>query len=59
MKKKAPARSVAKLTTLDSFLQETGKRDGFEAVAIKEARSWQVIEAAKQRRLPSTDRLSE
>lgn len=47
MKKKAPARSAAKLATLDSFLQEEGKRDEFEAVAIKEVLAWQIAEAMK------------
>ena len=35
MKKKKAIRSPAKLTTLDDFLQEEGKRDEFEAVAMK------------------------
>ena len=36
-------RSTAKLATLDDFLQGEGKRDEFEAVAIKEVlacKSW-------------------
>ncbi|SKA38676.1 Helix-turn-helix domain-containing protein [Enhydrobacter aerosaccus] len=51
MKKKAPARSAAKLTTLDSFLQEEGKRDEFEAVAIKEVLAWQIAEAMKENKI--------
>ncbi len=47
MKKKKPARSTAKLTTLDDFLQGEGKRDEFEAVAIKEVLAWQIAEAMK------------
>ena len=34
MKKKAP-RSTAKLTTLDEFLADEGKREEFETVAVK------------------------
>ena len=47
MKKKKAIRSPAKLTTLDDFLQEEGKRDEFEAVAIKEVLAWQIAEAMK------------
>ena len=34
-KKKTAARSPAKLSTLDDLLKEDGKRDEFQAVAIK------------------------
>jgi hypothetical protein len=47
MKKKKAARSTAKLTTLDDFLQGEGKRDEFEAVAVKEVLAWQITEAMK------------
>lgn len=46
--KKKPARSAAKLTALDDFLQEEGKRDDFEAVAIKEVLAWQIGEAMRE-----------
>lgn len=48
MKKKKPARSAATLTALDDFLQEQGKRDDFEAVAIKEVLAWQIGEAMRE-----------
>jgi hypothetical protein len=51
MKKKTPARSTAKLTTLDTFLQGEGKRDEFEAVAIKEVLAWQIEEAMKTNKI--------
>lgn len=38
-KKKVP-RSTAKLSTLDGFLEEEGKREEFEAVAVKEVLAW-------------------
>jgi hypothetical protein len=47
MKKRKAARSTAKLATLDEFLQGEGKRDEFEAVAIKEVLAWQIMEAMK------------
>ena len=37
-RKKKVSRSTAKLTTLDDFLGEEGKRDKFEAVAVKDER---------------------
>lgn len=46
MKKRA-VRSPAKLSTLDDFLKEEGKREEFEAVAIKEVLAWQIAEAMK------------
>ena len=51
MKKKKTARSPAKLTTLDDFLQGEGKRDEFEAVAIKEVLAWQIAEAMKTNKI--------
>lgn len=58
MKKKRSIRSTAKLTTLDSFLQEQGKLEGFEAAAIKEVLAWQIAEAMKAQNL-SRKRLAE
>ena len=49
--KKKMARSTAKLTALDDFLQEEGKRDEFEAVAIKEVLAWQIEEAMKTNKI--------
>ena len=48
---KKMARSTAKLTALDDFLQEKGKRDEFEAVAIKEVLAWQIEEAMKANKI--------
>jgi hypothetical protein len=48
---KKMARSTAKLTALDDFLQEEGKRDEFEAVAIKEVLAWQIEEAMKANKI--------
>src|SRR5437879_6405292 len=56
-KKKAP-RSTAKLTTLDEFLEGEGKREEFEAVAIKEVLAWQIAEAMRKNNL-SRKRLAE
>ena len=56
--KKKRARSAAKLTTLDDFLAEEGKREGFAAVAIKEVLAWQIGEAMKAQNL-SRKRLAE
>ncbi|MFZ5733327.1 MAG: Fis family transcriptional regulator [Pseudomonadota bacterium] len=50
-KKKALGRSPAKLSTLDDLLKEDGKRDEFEAVAIKEVLAWQIAEAMKAKKL--------
>jgi antitoxin HicB len=57
MEKKAP-RTVDELTSLDDFLKEEGKLEEFEAVAIKEALAWQIIEAMKTQKL-SRARLAE
>jgi hypothetical protein len=51
MNKKKVARSTATLTALDDFLQEEGKRDEFEAVAIKEVLAWQIEEAMKANKI--------
>ncbi len=44
-------RTTRKLTTLDDFLATDGKRDEFEAVAVKEVLAWQIIEAMKANKL--------
>ncbi len=51
MKKRKAARSAAKLTALDDFLQGEGKRDEFEAVAIKEVLAWQIEEAMRTNKI--------
>jgi antitoxin HicB len=58
MKKKKAARSTAKLATLDDFLQGEGKRDEFEAIAIKEVLAWQIMEAMKANKI-SRNRLAQ
>jgi DNA-binding Xre family transcriptional regulator len=50
-KKPAKSRSVRKLSTLDDFLSKEGKREEFEAVAIKEVLAWQIGEAMKAKKL--------
>jgi antitoxin HicB len=57
-KKKKTVRSAAKLTSLDSFLEEEGTREEFEAVAIKEVLAWQIAEAMRTSNL-SRKRLAE
>ena len=44
-------RSTRKLTTLDDFLASEGKREEFEAVAVKEVLAWQIGEAMKAKKL--------
>jgi antitoxin HicB len=56
-KKKAP-RSTNELTTLNDFLEEQGKLEEFEAVAVKEVLAWQITEAMKAQNL-SRKRLAE
>ncbi|MCA0246260.1 MAG: helix-turn-helix domain-containing protein [Proteobacteria bacterium] len=56
-KKRAP-RSTAGLVTLDDFLGSEGKREEFEAVAIKEVLAWQIAEAMREGKL-SRKRLAE
>jgi len=46
--KKKIVRSTAKLTRLDDFLGEQGKRDEFEAIAVKEVLAWQLGQAMKE-----------
>ena len=57
VKKKTP-RSTGELTTLDDFLTGEGKREEFEAVAVKEVLAWQIAEAMKAQNL-SRKRLAE
>jgi len=60
MKKKETkkARSVEGLTTLDEFLTGEGRREEFEAIAIKEVLAWQLENAMKEKKL-SKRRLAE
>jgi antitoxin HicB len=44
-------RSTAKLTTLDDFLGKEGKRDDFEAIAVKEVLAWQIERAMKEKNI--------
>jgi len=57
MTKKTP-RSSEGFTTLDSFLDEEGVRDAFQAVAIKEVLAWQIDQAMKAQGM-SKKRLAE
>jgi antitoxin HicB len=57
MKKKTP-RAVDELSSLDDFSKEEGKREEFEAVAIKEVLAWQIGEAMRSQKL-SRKRLAE
>jgi antitoxin HicB len=50
-RKKKVIRSTAKLTTLDDFLGEGGKRDEFEAIAVKEVLAWQIEQATRERNI--------
>jgi antitoxin HicB len=46
-KKTKRPRTTGKLSTLDDFLVTEGKREEFEAVAIKEVLAWQIAEAMR------------
>ena len=50
-RKKKAIRSTAKLPTLDDFLAEEGKRDEFEAIAVKEVLAWQIEQAMKEKNI--------
>lgn len=50
-KKTRKSRSMRKLGTLDDFLKQQGKRDEFEAVAVKEVLAWQIGEAMKAQKM--------
>ncbi len=58
MKRKNTRRSTSDLTTLDLFLEQQGKLEEFEAIAIKEVLAWQIAEAMKAQKL-SRKRLAE
>jgi antitoxin HicB len=45
------ARSTKRLATLDDFLGEEGKRDEFEAIAVKEVLAWQIERAMKENKI--------
>lgn len=51
-------RSPTGFTTLDAFLDEEGKREAFEAIAIKEVIAWQIEQAMKEQKI-SRKRLAE
>lgn len=46
-----PRRTIADLTTLDEFLASEGRREEFEAIAIKEVLAWQIAEAMKVQKI--------
>jgi antitoxin HicB len=50
-KKNKRPRSARKLSTLDDFLAKEGKREEFEAAAVKEVVAWQIGEAMKANKL--------
>jgi ribosome-binding protein aMBF1 (putative translation factor) len=50
-KKPKRPRSTRGLRTLDDFLTQEGKREEFEAAAVKEVLAWQIGEAMKARKL--------
>lgn len=52
------SRKTADLSTVDSFLDEEGTREAFQAAAIKEVLAWQISEAMKAQGL-SRKRLAE
>ena len=51
-------RSTEGFSTLEEFLSEEGTREAFQAVAVKEARAFQIEEAMKMQKL-SRRRLAE
>lgn len=53
-KKRRPRRTTSRLTTLDDFLTEQGKREEFEATAIKEVLAWQIEEAMRKGNISRT-----
>jgi antitoxin HicB len=56
--RKKTSRSPKDFTSLDTFLEEEGTREAFQAVAIKEILAWQIAEAMKAQGL-SRKRLAE
>lgn len=51
VKRAKRSRSARKLGTLDDFLSQQGKREEFEAVAVKEVLAWQIGEAMKAQKM--------
>lgn len=52
MKKKAKRpRATGSFTTIDDFLTQEGKREEFEATAIKEVLAWQIEQAMKANKI--------
>jgi len=47
MKRKKTKRSVSGLTTLDDFLNNEGKLEEFEAIAVKEVLVWHISNVMK------------
>ena len=56
--RKKTSRNPKDFTSLDTFLEEEGTREAFQAVAIKEVLAWQIAEAMKAQGL-SRKRLAE
>ncbi len=50
-KRPKKTRSTRRLGTLDDFLAKEGKREEFEAVAVKEVLAWQIGEAMKANKM--------
>lgn len=44
-------RRTEELTTLDSFLDEEGTREAFQAKAVKEVLAWEIEQAMKAKKL--------
>lgn len=44
-------RRAEELTTLDSFLDEEGTREAFQAKAVKEVLAWEIEQAMKAKKL--------
>lgn len=55
MARKKTVRSAARFATLDDFLADEGKRDEFEAIAVKEVLAWQIAEAMKENKISRSD----
>ncbi|MBU6298983.1 MAG: XRE family transcriptional regulator [Alphaproteobacteria bacterium] len=51
-------RDTKRFTTLDAFLEEEGRREAFQATAIKEVLAWQIEHAMKKQGL-SRKRMAE
>jgi antitoxin HicB len=46
--RKRVRRSTARLGTLDDFLESEGKREEFEATAVKEVLAWRIARAMRR-----------